>query len=397
MKIHWHTVVLILLLLSTNCAVISPDSQDQRILKTNKTSQKNQKAKKGKKQDKEEKVPETESPFEKLLKDVEKFFDKALKEIPHNKKQAKEGGAFYNLKDKNSQIEISTDGNTVLVSLTNEYESHLLEFEDVDFTQQEDMINATYLSQFLRDSDQILGNINQVYEKIEAGLVNEEYPVAGGESMFVEPKVLEKSAAFVEFSLKYKNPNVKFGSDPVMGTLKKGKNEYTLSILSKYFQKTFQLGIFTQSFMYTESMKIAFRVLSHLDSMYYLNENPSEDNVDRSYSFESNKDHLKNVLLTHLGDEFEVSVDEKSAKIEFDGKEVAVIEASQPRIEGGMYTVIKCKLKPVKGNPYTLVLPGRSIFEVQGLVDRFAIEMVGVLTHVMGVIPEREIPTIFHK
>jgi hypothetical protein len=391
MKSDKKTLVLLVLLLAVNIhSEIIP----------NRNLGKNKPGKKPKGKQKQGNEPEHhESPYEKLLKDVNAYFDDILKEskLDFKKKADKTGGAVYNISGKNAMITIKGESNQVQVSMINEYESHSLEFKDVEFEEQKEMITQNYVSSFLGDTNQIIVDIKTVFGAVESGLAGSKYEGVTGESSFTQVNGPSKiKGAAVPFTLTYTNSRVFMKSEPVTGSLKSDKGKFILTITTKFFEKSFELTVLTETFMITQSRKVGIRVLEHLDAMYYLNDNPEHEDIQRSFTFSNYHKQGADLLTHHFNNgDLKVSSDDKSLKVLYKGNPGMTVDVSTPNLNGLMFTIVKCKIENLSGDPYTLVLPGSSIFEMGGLIDKFLLEMGDKLRLSLSVIEEAQMVNIF--
>jgi hypothetical protein len=354
------------------------------------------KAKKGKKpvEQEEEKVPET--PLEKLLLDLTKFFDSKLKSFEPEKTDSGDGNIIYSIPSKNARVTIAVDGIKVEVSLVNDYENQSIELQNVEFDDQKELIETEYVDKFVNGLGQIETDIKQIWAALQQGFEAANYEGSFGQTSF--DKVLLNGSPQIdslEFTMAYLNPGLVMPGEPISGYLNRDSSNFVLTIVTKFFQKSFDIGILTDGYLQSEARRMGVKTLSHLDSMYYLTENPSDDGIGRHFIFADYKSEMKNTLTTYLGGNFIVEVKDTGAVVKYGGKPVATISSHEETAGSMIFNILKCKIEVLENEEYAVVLPGSSIFGMEALADKFLIELMDDLKHALNEVDDNEQVQIF--
>ena len=347
------------------------------------------------------KEPKVITPLDRLTTDLSAFFDAKLKPMSPKKTDDKKGNITYDIPSKKTKITMAVSGTKMIVTLTNEYESQSIELENVEFEDQKELIENEYVNSFLGHTEQVETEINSIFAAIEQGLLASSFNGSFGETGFSKltkkaAKGKKKGAADnIEFSMDYLNKTLTMAGDPILGELKKVKNKYLLIFSTKFFQKTFELGILTKGYLSSESVKMGTRVLSHLDSMYYLNENPNEESISRSFLFDEYSSHMKDISSQFLGPDFSVEVKDKTLSISFDGKPVANIVVKESMLNDMAFIVFKGKIDVLSSEHVSLVLPNQAIFAMEALADKYVMDMMDRVKHAVNKAGANETVLIF--
>lgn len=322
----------------------------------------------------EEKI---ETPLDKLIKDLNAYFDQKLKPLKPKKDDDGEGNVTYDIPSKNARISMEVSGTKVLVTLLNDYENQSIELENVEFEDQRDLINAEYVEPFLTDMDQIFTDIGQIYASIEKGILGVEYEGSFGKTAFNKAKIDGKAGKDnLKFNLSYLNEGLVMPGEPVTGILARDKGKFVLTMVSKFFQKSFELGILTEGYLESEAAKVGYKILAHLDSMYYLNENPSDQAVEHLFTFADYKKPMEDLIKDKLGKEFDVKTSDSGAVVSLGKTKVLTIKASEQVVGFMAFTVLKSKVEVLAGEESSVVIPGSSIFAMDGLANKYLLEVL---------------------
>ena len=342
----------------------------------------------------EETTPET--PLEKLIIDLSKFFDSKLKSLKPKKTDDGEGNITYDIPSKNAKITMNVEGTKIEIVLTNDYENQSIELENVEFDDQKELIESQYVDKFISGLNQIETDIKSIWGSIQQGFTAAVYEGFFGKTQFdkITPKGKPKGDS-LEFTMAYLNPGLVMPGEPISGFLSRDSNNFILTIVTKFFQKSFELGILTDGYLQSEARRMGVKTLSHLDSMYYLNENPSDEGIERNFIFDDYKTEMKDTLANYLGSNFIIEVKEAGAVVKFGGKPVATISIKEEVVGSFVCNVMKCKVEVLNNEVYSLVLPSSSIFGMEALADKFLIEIMDNLKHALNQVDENEQVKIF--
>jgi hypothetical protein len=293
-------------------------------------------------------------------------------------------------------ITMKVDGTKVEVVLTNDYESQSIELQNVEFQDQKELIESEYVDKFLGGLVQIETDIKAIWRAIQEGFKLAVYEGSGGKTQF--DKIALKGKAKIDsldFTMKYINPGLVMPGEPISGSLVRDQSSFILTIVTKFFQKSFILGILTDGYLQSEASRMGVKALTHLDSMYYLNENPSDEGIERNFIFANYKTEMKDALTRYLGPDFIVEVKESGAVVKSGGKPVANITVKDETVKNFSCTVMRCKIEVLDNEVYSLVIPSSSIFGMEALVDKFLMEVMDNLKHAVNKVDVNEQVQIF--
>jgi hypothetical protein len=323
---------------------------------------------------------ESDNPTEKLISDLKTFFDAKLKPLKPKVTEEQDGVIIYNMPERESKVTIQASGTQINVNLVNKYESQELQLENIEFEDEKELIEKNYVDKFIGHVSQVQSNLESIFKSVQNGLASASFKGLFGETSFnqIKPAKSKNKDSFL-FELHYMNERLVMANDPIYGEINRVGADHTLRIVTKFFQKTFELAVVTDSYLTTEAKKLGDRVLSHLDSMYFLNEDPNDVDMEKYFSFdEEYKKHLKALLEDYLGKGF--TVDEEIT-VKFGENVVATTSQDMTDGNGLMFTVIKANLQILSDQEFSLVLPDSSIYNVGALVDKFFLELMDYVKH----------------
>jgi hypothetical protein len=352
---------------------------------------------------------EDQNPYEKLKEDLQKFFkDKLGDEFTE---EGSEGSVTYTNEVKKSEVILTFETSSIDILMKNEYETQEMSLENVNFEDHQEMLENEYVNRFLNHVEQIEGDPNKIFEQFKEAISGLSYSGSFGQSSFTDveltsgrlrerilakkgkkpqkagkqknknkskkPKKEEVKA--LTFSITYQNDKLSStSSDPVYGELDKEGEEYIIKLYSKFFEKDFILKVTTDNYIQGETKKIGKEVLRHLDSMYYLNQGPDQELLQRSLAVHSYGEHLKQTIEGSIENSSvtvpALTAEDKSATIEIKiGEEPAADITLEIPDDLPTTFVLKCKLHKNNAEEEGMAIPSLSIYSMEGILDAFVL------------------------
>ena len=367
-----------------------------------------------------------ESTLDKLRKDLEAYFDEEFEEFnPVKKDGANKENIEYIMEEKKAEITIHVAGSEVTAVLKNSYETQDMKLENIDFKTQKDFITENYVGKFKAHLSEIIETIPNIFASVQKGLADSK----DGDDMFgpvkevsdrrrerllakTKKKAKSKGKAKAKgkakggagdqkpmyFEMEYVNKNLKMGSDPILGEIALADGKYQITIITKFFQKTYQLAVNTEGYVTKEATNLGNKALAQLSSMYSLNEGDGDEgDIERKLEFETYVEGLDGRLTKVLGDGFDVDVDEAKVSIKHDGKEVADVAFSDVYVSDMVFRKIVCTVEALGGDTFNLVLPYSSIYNLKAVVDKFLMEIMDHVKHACNATNPDEAVPVFEE
>ena len=339
---------------------------------------------------------EDTNPIEKLLNDLVKFFKAKLKPLKAKITEQTAEKVIFDMPKKKSTVTIEVTGSEINVSLVNEYESQELKLENIEFEDEKELIETNYVDKFIGHLQQVKSDLNEILKGVEAGLTESRFTGFFGETSFTDIKSSKsKSDDSLVFEMTYLNPKLLMDNDKIMGEINHNGNSHTLRIVTKFFQKTFELAVITDGYLNSESKKLGDKVLAHLDSMYYLNENPEGDSAERNFMFGDYIEHLEELLKENLGEEFQIEVSDEEVTISNDEGPVFTAKVEENELNNSYFTVITANILIAGNQEYHIVIPDNSIYTLDAMVDKFFLELIDYTKHASNKFNPDEAVTVF--
>lgn len=322
-----------------------------------------------------------------MMTDLKNYFTQALGAYkPQVKGTPEKGPIIFEVKDKNVEVAIVGSGSVVTVSMRSNYEKHTLEFTNVVFEDEREMIEKQYVGPFISHLEEVRAKTPDVYNDVREGLMQSSYSGLESEMKFSNLKEEgNPSEAQAVFSLEVLLEDLVFKIDPVYCELVKEKNGgFMLTIVSKFFQKSFQLSVLTGHYLREESRRLGNEVLSQLSAMYLLNEQTNREFALQDFDAEEYMDtHLEMIWKTELTEP--MSFEGGTIKHEDEVMAECRVNEDDLNIEDEIYfTEFICELPGLKGETRNLVLPASSIYTVRALANRFFVEIARMVKHAVG-------------
>ena len=384
MKIRNHKTKLLFIL----CLFLAMDLANSTIISRELAKDK----KKGKKPVEDENL----NPLEKLMKNLIDFFTEKLKPFKAKKTEDSPEKIIFEMADKKALITIEVSGTQVNVSLVNEYETQQFELENIEFEDEKELIEKEYVDKFIGHLTQVTSKLDDIFKGVQAGLTASKFEGFFGETSFSEIALgKSKDKDSIVFEMTYLNPKLLMDNDKIMGEISRVGESHALRIVTKFFQKTFELAVVTQGYLASESKKLGDGILGHLDSMYYLNENPEGESAQRDFMFSMYKDHLEELLTKNKAETFSVEVGEEEVTISSEDGPALTAKVESKELNGLYFTVIKATLLIAGNQEYHLVLPGESIYTLNALVDKFFLELLDYTKHAANKFNQDEAVKVF--
>ena len=340
-----------------------------------------------------------ETPEQLMIKALKVYFTDKLKALkPKVTDKGANGPVDFAIAERNATINVVGSGSLVNVALKSDYETHNLEFENVDFEDEKAMVESKYVGPFIEHLNQIKTKTIDIFEAVQKGLLAATFTGGEDETRFDNVIVEGKPTdALIVFQIGYVNSGIRDGADPIYGELLKDGKHFKLTIITKFFQKSFQISVFTDHYLVKEAQRLANQVLSHLYSMYLLNEGPERDEAFKYFDAgEFMDDKLEGIWQSELNEQFTVAASSDGSTISFSGGEIASCSYDEPNIDDRIYFMrVICELGALGGQVRNLVLPGESIYTVGAVADRFFREIARTVKHAVGGFNEDEYVSAF--
>lgn len=324
------------------------------------------------------------TPRDKLREDLKKYFDGLMKPLKVKRTDIDDTKFEYNIPDKEASIVIEESETQFNVTLQNKYETQTLELENIDFATEQKMIQENYIDKFMGHVAQIQGKLPDMFESVKAGLEEARFSGMYGETKFIGVAP-DKSSTEEElvFSMEYDNPAFPFAKDQIIGELLQSDEGYYLNIITKFFQKSFQLAVTTDGYLQGEARKLAEKSLAHLESLYYLNEDRDQQAETTSFEYAAHMGDLEKVIKANLGQGMSVTMNDNGFSISIESGVAAQGEFGMEMAGGIGFNVLKVTAEVLNGQVYTLVFPNKAIYNLNGLVDKFVSELVETIKYSM--------------
>lgn len=414
-----------------------------------------------------------EDRFENLQNDIAGYFETKLEPEGFVKQGEGQEYSFVN-DDKKSSVKVVESGSAFNIYLQNEYETQEMTLENIDFKDQQAMIEEEYINHFLNHVKEIKGNQEDIFAALSAGFENLSYKGSLGESSLVnvalvtsrlrerilaanknkkpknsakkEKKPAKKkkkessgsggSSDSLVFQMDFTNEslNETGGKDVIYGEISKEEEGWVIRILTKFFEKVFDLKITTDNFLTGEAKNFGVEILRHLDSMYYLNEYQPQERPE-SLTVEDYNSHLQELIESSIvggkmeqirshddgeDEEDDGTDDEETAdaaeededdfsfddieeestyiisKISIGEKEVAEVKV---KIDGKRADILVVRIKLETENQIrdAISLPVKSIYMLEGILDAFVLNRLKRMERVVTKLPEELVVKVFKE
>ena len=322
-----------------------------------------------------------------MMTDLNKYFTDVLKPFkPEVKGTPAKGPIVFNVKDRNVEVAIVGSGSVTTVSLKSNYEKHTLEFTNVVFEDEREMIEKLYVGPFIQHLNEVQSETPDVYKSVTEGIMQAKYNGLDSEMSFSALKEVGKATKDqAAFSLEVLFETVKHKIDPVYCELVKDKSGgFLLSVITKFFQKSFHLSVLTKHYLREESRRLGNEVLTHLSSMYLLNEQGEREFALQDFDA---AEYMDSHLGTVWGEELAEPMSFADGAIKYNEEVMAECRSidDDMSIEDTIYFVgFICELPGLGGEERKLILPASSIYTVRALANGFFTEIARMAKHAVG-------------
>ena len=342
------------------------------------------------------------TPLHKLITDLEEFYDVQLKgkDFKKDKVEGDEPKITYTNKEKESVIEITVSGTLVNISMNNKYEGQNLSLENVDFADQKDIIQNDYVEPFLNHVVEIKGSPQEIFDDVSKALDGLSFVGSFGTGKLENMKVIgaaappkkksnskqkskapkkadkKKDSGPLVFNVEYRNESMKEEMDPIYGEITPGTGGYNLTLVSKFFQKTFELKVTTDNYLEGEAKNLGTQVLIHLDAMFLLNQDSETNELKKEFSPEKYIEKAAKYINDSISG-VEAKVEGENIKCNLGDKLLATVTIKTESTESYlMFTVIKIKMDALGGEEIGMSFPQSSVYTLDAIANFFIGEKI---------------------